>query len=446
MKKLLSLILSLALLLSLTACGGGNGGNGGGSANSPITSVVHPEFELTNGFIEPVEQVDKAPEGFIPISTAEEFSKIGLNPAASYILMADIDLAGRDWALISDFSGILEGNGYTVRNASDAIFGTIQGGTVQNLSVHANLVSKGAGIAYVLTGGGRLFNCVFSGSVDSTVVPGYSTVAGLVFSAENASITSCLNAAELHTLNTCAGIVASIREAVTVMNCLNTGAVNVDPASNVCGDGFAAGIVGSFHIGASDGGASNITGCRNAAPVSGVIAAGILGETYIAEPVSLYIRLCCNDGNIYAEASAHRSAAGSGILNVMNIEEGYITVSDCYNTGDYVSSGIEGGECLQRAWDKRSEELDHVRIERCFSTAWGFNGSISRFCKNLDNCYFLDVMPDIEETATGDGALFATVRQLSKDEMRKESSFAGFDFETVWQMGENHPVFAQRGY
>ena len=55
-------------------------------------------------------------------------------------------------------------------------------------------------------------------------------------------------------------------------------------------------------------------------------------------------------------------------------------------------------------------------------------------------------MPDIEETATGDGALFATVRQLSKDEMRKESSFAGFDFETVWQMGENHPVFAQRGY
>ena len=51
MKKLLSLILSLALLLSLTACGGGNGGNGGGSANSPITSVVHPEFELTNGFI-----------------------------------------------------------------------------------------------------------------------------------------------------------------------------------------------------------------------------------------------------------------------------------------------------------------------------------------------------------------------------------------------------------
>ena len=65
MKKLLSLILSLALLLSLTACGGGNGGNGGGSANSPITSVVHPEFELTNGFIEPVEQMDKTPEGFI---------------------------------------------------------------------------------------------------------------------------------------------------------------------------------------------------------------------------------------------------------------------------------------------------------------------------------------------------------------------------------------------
>ena len=442
MKKLLSLILALTLLLSLTACGSGESGNG----SSPIISVVHPDFQLTNGFIEPATQVDKAPEGFIPISTAEEFAKIGLNPAANYILMADIDLAGREWSLISGFSGILEGNGHTVSNASDALFGTIQGGTVQNLAVHADLAGKGAGIAYVVNGGGLLFNCAFSGSINSTGVPGYPTVAGLVFSAENATITSCLNAAELYTVNICAGIVASIREAVTVENCLNTGAVNVDAASDICGDGITAGIVGQFHIGSSDGGASNITGCRNAAPVSGVIAAGILGEAYIAEPVSLYIRLCCNEGNIYSEASSYRPAAGSGILNVMNIEEGYITVSDCYNTGDYVQCGIEGGECLQRAWDKRSDELDHVRIERCFSTTWGFNGSISRFCKNLDCCYFLDAMPDIEETATGDGALFATVRQLTKDEMTKESSFEGFDFETVWQMGEDHPVFAQRGY
>jgi len=443
MKKLLSVILALTLLLSLTACGGGGGGNGG---SGPVISVVHPDFALTDGFVEPVERLNEAPEGYIPIFTPEEFAKIGLNPAASYILMADIDLAGREWSLISDFSGILDGNGCTVSNASDALFGTIQGGTVKNLKVHADLVGKGAGIAYVVTGGGQLFNCTFSGSIDSTSVPGYTTVAGLVFSAENASIISCHNAADLYTLNICAGIVSSIREAVTVQNCLNTGSVNVDAASDICGDGFAAGIVGSFHIGSSDGGASNVTGCRNSGPVSGVKAAGILGEAYIAEPVSLYIRQCCNEGNIYAEASAYGPAFSAGILNVMNIEEGYITVSDCYNTGEYAMAGIEGGECLQRAWDKRSEELDHVRIERCFNTAWSFAGSISIYCKNLDCCYFLDVMPDIEENATGDGALFATVRQLSEEEMSRESSFESFDFDTVWQMGEDHPVFAQKGY
>lgn len=445
MKKTLSLILALLLVCSLAACGGGEGGN---SAGGSIVSVVHPDFQLTGGFIEPVERQDKAPEGYIPISTAAEFTKIGLNPGGFYILMADIDLAGMEWEAISDFVGILDGNGYTVSNASDALFVNIEGGTVQNLGVNSQLVGKGAGIAYALKGGAQLFNCHFSGSITNNqdTVPGYSTVAGLVFSAKNAQILSCYNAADLYSTNICAGIVASIREAVTVQNCFNTGAVNVDTASSVCGDGFASGIVGQMHIGDSDGGASNITNCRNSGVISGVIAAGILGEAYIAEPVNLYISLCCNEGNIYAEASAYRPAFSGGILNVMNIEEGFITIADCYNTGDYVFAGIEGGECLQRAWDQRSEDLDHVRIERCFNTAWGFAGSITTYCKNLDCCYFLDAMPDIEETATGDGALFATVRQLSGDEMSKESSFEGFDFETVWQMGDDHPVFRQMGY
>ena len=450
MKRTLSLILALMLLFSLAACGGGeNGGNGSG----PVISVVHPDFQLSGSFIEPVERQDTAPEGYIPISTAEEFAKIGLNPAANYILMADIDLAGMEWSLISDFNGILEGNGHTVSNASDTLFGTIQGGTVQNLAVHANLVGKGAGIAYVVTGGGRLFNCSFTGSLmgsDSNIAEGfqgYTTVAGLVFKADGASIISCYNGADLTAGNICSGIVSEIREAVTVLNCLNTGSVTVEVQSNVCGDGIAGGIVAQMHIGSSDGGASNITNCRNSAPVSGNLSAGILGEAYIAEPVNLYIRQCCNEGNIYSEASYYRlSRSSAGILNVMIIEEGYITVSDCYNTGDYVHAGIEGGESLQRAWDARSADLDHVRIERCFNTAWAFAGSISVYAKNLDYCYFLDAQENIDETATGDGALFATVRQLTGDEMAKESSFEGFDFETVWQMGEDHPVFARRDY
>lgn len=454
MKKFLALILALAMLATLAACGGGEEGETSRPGKSgDIISVVHPDFQLTDGFVEPVEPLDAAPEGFIPISTASDFAKIGLNPAADYILMADIDLAGMEWEGIQDFTGTLEGNGYTVSNASDTIFLSVEGGTVQNLGVRAQLQSAGAGIITAMRGGALLFNCWFEGSITNTadanpgdVVLGYPKAGGLVFTADGARIISCRNGADLYTTNICGGIVGEIREAVTVKNCLNTGTVTVDAASPFCSEGSAGGIVGLIDIGASDGGASNITNCRNEGVISGAVAAGILGEAYIADPVNLYIRRCCNEGNIYAEASRLRAAFSGGILNVMNIEEGTITVSDCYNTGEYVFGGIDGGECLQQAWDKRSEDLDHLRIERCFNTAWAFGGSISVYAKNLDCCYFLDAQENVEETATGDGALFATVRQLSESEMGKKGSFEGFDFENVWQMGDGHPVFSQPGY
>lgn len=448
MKKLLSLILALTFVLSLAACGGGDGGDARPGKAGDIISVVHPDFQLTDGFIEPVQRQDKAPEGFIPISTASDFCKIGLNPAENYILMADIDLTGMEWEKISDFSGTLEGNGYTVSNASDALFLSLVGGTVRNLGVRADLTNAGCGIANTMKGGALLFNCWFDGSITNNGENffGYPKTGGLVFTAGGAQIISCYNAADISTTNICGGIVGEIREAVTVKNCFNSGAVTVDVANPYCADGIAGGIVGKIDIGDSDGGASNVTNCRNSGPVSGVVAAGILGDVYIAEPVHLYIRLCCNEGNIYAEANSFRSNFSAGIVNVMLIEEGSVTVSDCYNTGEYALCGIEGGECLQRSWDLLSEDLDHVRVERCFNTAWGSCGAISRVSKNLDCCYFLDSLPDTEENATQDGALFATVRQLSEDEMTKKGSFEGFDFDNVWQMGEDHPVFSQPGY
>ena len=116
MKRILALLLTLAMVFSLAACGllGGKGGLSdavagkgeqgdiGGSGDrdeqkepedkipsggkSSVVSVVHPDFGLKDGFIEKVDQLKDAPDGFIPISTPEEFCKIDRNPAASYIL------------------------------------------------------------------------------------------------------------------------------------------------------------------------------------------------------------------------------------------------------------------------------------------------------------------------------------------------------------------------
>lgn len=67
-------------------------------------------------------RLDKVPDGYIGIYSAEDFDKIRDNPRANYILMRDIDLSGINFAPIEStdageiFSGIFNGNGYTVKN------------------------------------------------------------------------------------------------------------------------------------------------------------------------------------------------------------------------------------------------------------------------------------------------------------------------------------------
>lgn len=112
----------LFVLLTIAACGSTNSDTSAGmdnpanSFNIPVigdsggvqkdirtNNVVCQEFELTNKFILPINQETTIPSGYIGISAAEEFCKVGLNPAKNYILMADIDLSGVEFKSITGF-------------------------------------------------------------------------------------------------------------------------------------------------------------------------------------------------------------------------------------------------------------------------------------------------------------------------------------------------------
>ena len=56
--------------------------------------------------------------GQIEIYTAAGLQLLRDDPAASYILMADIDLAGADWIPLSGFTGKLDGNGHSISNVT----------------------------------------------------------------------------------------------------------------------------------------------------------------------------------------------------------------------------------------------------------------------------------------------------------------------------------------
>lgn len=334
MKKLICMILALGLLLA--GCGGGSGGGNG------ITSVVNPDFQLSNGFIEPVDQVKSTPEGFIPITTAEEFDKIRLNGAANYILMNDIDLSGIDWEHISAFSGILDGNGYTVSGASEELIWSLEGGTVRNLGVYGDLINAAAGIVCQAIDGSTVFNCWFDGSIHSEAtieaVLTVMSVGGISVYAKESSFISCYNAAEITaSMNQCGGVVSEIYENTTVKNCFNTG--NISLTGTLYRDMAAGGVVGLMSINTGDGSQCQVVNCYNTGNITGKSAAGIVGFVEITEMyVTLNIDRCFNMGNITGSENA------GGITNLLLLEEGSLVVTNCYNAcTDAVEAGIIGG-------------------------------------------------------------------------------------------------------
>lgn len=432
MKRSIAFLMILILCIGLTATAG---------AAQKVLSVVHPDYRMAGSFIEEVQRKKSAPDGYIAISTAEEFCKIGLNPAANYILMANIDLKGRAHETITGFSGILDGNGYTVSNPATTLVNTIRGGVVMNLGLRAELKEANAGLVGLAAEGATIFNCWFDGSIVNNALV---SIGGIAYRVDESSVVSCYNRADLTAKlpddsfsfrdAVLGGVVANLEDNAIVCNCINWGSINA--GANIQKDQVAGGVVGMYDISTGDGSYSRVLHCCNYGSIYGKHAAGIVGGAYITRDyATLYTANCFNAGEISA------SQYTGGILTVMIIEKGSVVVQDCYNTGLCPGSGIVGGEVQQRSFDRLAADLMNVRIERCFNYAASEAG-ITGLCKNLDSCYYLDRSPN----ATLDGALFTSVKKLSAKEMAKKKSFSGFDFDEVWQMGKQHPVFRSREY
>ena len=149
-------------------------------------------------------------EGYTLIKTAEDLRNIEQNPSGKYILMNDIDLSGIDWVPLcqgiaedgSDiFSGILNGNGYSVKNLNINVddgtktenvgfFGVTENATISDINFeNANVqtpetYNKGSVGVIAGTARGTSFeNITVSGNVS-----GHQKTGGLVGSVSDYSI------------------------------------------------------------------------------------------------------------------------------------------------------------------------------------------------------------------------------------------------------------------
>lgn len=314
------------------------------------------------------------------------------------------------------FNGFFDGDGHVISgvyiNSSEdyqGLFAGICHGGIKNLGIVDSYI-KGNDYVGGLAGQKRsnssfdkieIENCYFLGNIF-----GNSNVGGIV--GYNYEIDSAM-----------------------IENCQNFGSIN--GVSNV-------------------GGIAGLECCYNNGPVTGTsFVGGIVGYNTCSYAASSYIRYCYNTGTVKGNASVG-GIAGSNQSTSITLAT--VWVENCYNigtvNGNYYTGGIigynrsaKGSSSSCGAYLKNSYNVGTVYGK--YYNAGGVVGYNSDGTAFINNCYYLrDCAADgygVEQGGVGcnsSGSMAedknGVTTKLLDEEMQKQESFAGFDFDTVWGM------------
>ncbi len=282
---------------------------------------------------------------------------------------------------------------------------------------------------------GTISGCRNAGRVFSDAKTDYSYVGGIA-GYNIATLRQCHNTGTVQTVADAtyfyAGGIAGY-SITDISGCDNAGAVLATPPRTglIC---CAGGIVGHgsrislcYNTGevSSKGYAGGITGENNAtlnnSYNSGTIRARVAGG--IAGTNKSTISICYNTGNVFSSTSHSTPRVAGGIAAV---NDGG-TIKDCYNTGDITSEragGIVG-------------DLDNGTISSCYNagrifpiSGYTYLGGIlgANFGGTVQHSYYLDTAIQAENTGSAKGVA------CTEEQMQSAATFAGFDFDRVWQI------------
>lgn len=333
--------------------------------------VVHNGFELHDGFIVEIEQLDTVPEGYIGVYNFDDFKKIAdscpsnafitsistgeteLN-TAKYILMNDIDFPA-DYDSAGAFYGVLDGNGYTMWNLSKPLFIYVGNATIKNLGLEINYTidteDKGHTFGTIASyhndfnnrNGVYINNCFVKGNVDITCRSG--DFGGFIGSGSGITVSNCYNEANINVKTRQGGTLGGISgDDATISNCYNTGSLSLyatceytlNPemidvrVGGIQGENYSDTLINCYNTGEIS--AETPIGCH-------VYCGGIVGFN-VGSHESTHIANCYNVGKVTNEwAEAYDTTKEYG---------GTFTPS-------YSSGGIVGGSgynlYLQKCWN-----------------------------------------------------------------------------------------------
>lgn len=407
------------------------------------------------------------------VEDLEKFAELvsgGKNYADKTVtLKEDIDLSekynadGESWQPIGtydsvagtqSFDGVFDGTNHTItglyideKGIGQGLFGAVNGdikdltvegtingssviggisgyssGKVTNCHSKVNITAEreAGGIVGTLANGGLIENCDNIGNI--TVKDKETYAGGIAAHSVGAVIKDSYNTGNITNgdngfLNRIGGLVGYLDDA-ELKNSYNTGEVKslaevstyvADTAKN-----YVGGVIGY-------GQQANVTDCYNTGAVSNMVdyAGGVAGYLHNRDVISK----CYNTGNVMGKNYV------GGIVGSNDS-----TVSDCYSIGAVTGTEKVGGSIGY---------MSSGNVKNCYSTGavtgtekvGGVVGDWSS--GQVESCYYL--------TGTAAGAnngvdIANSMNALTSDAFKSKESFDGWDFENVWEMGDNAPV------
>ncbi len=349
--------------------------------------VVHNGFELHDGFITEIEQLDTVPDGYIGVYTFADFKQIADScpsdafitsiydqetefNTAKYILMNDITCPA-EYDTAGAFYGVLDGNGYTMHNLSKPLFGYVGNATIKNLGLEISYTIDTEDKEYYFgaiascpngfnnENGVYIDNCFVKGNVDITCRSG--AFGGFLGSGDGASITNSYNEANINVKTRQGGSLGGIcGNGASITNCYNTGSLSlyatckntINPETidvqvgGIQGYNYSDAIRNCYNTGSIS--VETAIGCH-------VYSGGIIGFNY-GSYHNTYIENCYNVGRVTNEwAEAYDTDKEYGGVFTPSYSAGGIVgysgynlyINKCWNggtiSGEHFVGGIIGG-------------------------------------------------------------------------------------------------------
>ena len=272
---------------------------------------------------------------------------------------------GRDLGDFSyGFAGTFDGCGYSIRgvivnNSQSGLFGCVDGGTIQNLTIESSQFARtysnnGGIVAYMKKG--NIYNC----KVVGCKIEGGSTVAGIVGYMSDGNIDNCKVIECKIDSEGSAGGIAGASDASSIVNCMVSGTINSSYSEATARPNEkygTGGIVGYVRH------TNKVLNCCNFADLNVKNSGGgIVG--FIYDNGYNYIRNCHNVGRIVAVNSGGIVASGG-----YNTSTG---ISNCYvleGTADKLGVTAMGNKIMTAEEMQSQVFLDNLN-EMAKSNGW----------------------------------------------------------------------------